>query len=260
MELLSAAVWVLVWIPVTVWTLKTVHATVVGDMDGTTGLLASVLGPFLGFLTIVQEHPWARVGMFAAITLTVLGYPVASARLERRQRRLQDEDEMARAYANLTAFPDNLLARMRIAEALVSRGFVPHAVAVGKETLHGQNPTVHGDEFRALRHWERMAKAYAPVAEVRCPGCGQLNGPEHLRCPRCGEAVYIAHVRNPGGRAGRNLAGVWVAVIAAFLGIPAASALPPAWAVVAIVGMLVVGIAAVLRTIILAKSAGAGAQ
>jgi hypothetical protein len=260
MELLSAAVWVLVWIPVTVWTLKTVHATVVGDMDAATGLLASVLGPFLGFLTIVQEHPWARVGLFAAITLTVVGYPILTSRWERRQRWLQDEDELARAYANLTAFPDNLLARWRIAEALVSRGFVPHAVAVGKETLQGQNPTVHGEEFRTLRQWERMAKAYTPVADVRCPGCGQPNGPQHLNCPQCGEAVYIELVRNPGGRARTNSAGAWVAAIAAFLGIPAASALPPAWAVVAIVGMLVVGVGALLRTIMIAKGAGARAQ
>ncbi len=257
MELLSAAVWVLVWIPVTVWTLKAVHATVVGDMDATTGFLASILGPFLGFLTIVQEHSLARIGMFVAITVTVLGYPVASSRWERRQRRLQDEDEMARAYANLTAFPDNLLARMRIAETLVARGFVPHAVAVGTETLRGQNPTVHGGEFRALRQWERLAKSYAPIASVRCPGCGQSNGPEHLHCPSCGEAVYVAYVRQPGGREGRNLAGVWVAVVAALLGIPAASALPPAWAIVAIVALMAVGIVAILRTIALARNPGA---
>ncbi|MCW5943834.1 MAG: hypothetical protein KIS66_16500 [Fimbriimonadaceae bacterium] len=250
MELLLAATWCLVWFPIAVWTLATVHWTVGGELDPVTGTAAILMGPFLGLMTITAEAPWLRLLLFFSIFATVILFPFVKNVLDKRAVVSLDRERLATAYDNAEKYPDNAIARLTIAQALIAHGHVAHSVAIAERVLEGVSRFHYSEEIRTLGVWRRMAKKSPPVTAIVCPKCGRANEPGELWCANCRARTYLSYVGGDPGRAAfaRKLVALWVVGMAALVGIPSlATALPPLLAIIAIVALMGLGAAVTIR-------------
>lgn len=250
MELLLAATWCLVWFPVAIWTLAAVHWTVGGDLDPFTGTVAILLGPFLGFMTITTEEPWLRLLLFFTVLATVVLFPPVKALLNRRTVAQMDRERIGAAYDGAEKYPDNVIARLTIAQALIGHGLVAHSVAIGERVLQGASHAHYGEELRTLGTWRRLAKKLPPAGPVACPKCGRSNDPGELWCGHCRARIYLAFVGGDPAKASfaRKLVALWIVAVAALVGIPSlATTLPPALAIAAIVVLMALGSLVAIR-------------
>lgn len=250
MELLLAATWCLVWFPVAIWTMATVHWTVGGDLDPFTGTVAILMGPFLGLMTITTEEPTLRLLLFFTVLATVILFPPVKAVLDKRTVALMDRERMGTAYDNAEKYPDNAIARLTIARALIAHGHVAHSVAIAERVLAGATHSHYGEELRTLGTWRRLAKKLPPATPIRCPKCGRTNDPGELWCAHCQARVYVAYVGGDPSKAAfaRKLVSLWIVAVAALVGIPSlATSLPPALSIVAIIVLMALGAAVAIR-------------
>lgn len=234
----------IVWIVVAFWIVSMVSWMIQGDVDGGFGILACFIAIVLGVLTTAPPAKGLSPYFFAAVVGTVVTYPVARRYLNRRELNQMDVDQVERAYETLRERPDNLSAMLRIARVLYERGHAEHAVALGERALQNVPRDRFHDEHRELNKWKMGTRDPALFGSVSCLRCRSSNAPGTVFCSRCRNPLMLDYVRggwNSAG-AGRKLIAVWMILMFALIGVPLASRLPAAAAIVVVVVLVGLGL------------------
>jgi hypothetical protein len=238
---LAFAVGCVAFIPMAFWIVMVVRWTIQGELDGLTGFFACAAGFMLGFFAINPPVPVLGPVSMLVMLSTMAAYPFARAALAQREISQMDTEQIAGAYERLEVSPNDGPARIRLARALVAKGFLGHAIGVLDQALRGLPPQFYREEARLLQRWQREArdpKVYDPMPCVRC---STNNAPGEVFCTKCGAPFLLDNAKGlvvaPDHL--RRVLAFWLIAVILIAGLPAAAAaLPPLLAVAAIVGML----------------------
>lgn len=218
--------------------------TIQGDIEAGYGIVGIVIGLGLGVLAMSPPEGSEFMGPVAAgaVVVTVALFIPLRGAFGKRALAAIDADAIARAYDQLDERPNNVGAKFKIAKLIYARGLQGHAIKLAEEALKGMPPDFFGEEHKLVDMWKRQALPSSTFKDLPCVECGTNNPPGELYCSRCGSKFLLDQARGRWiGRAmARKLIAGWVALLGVFIGMPiSAKSLPPAAALVAIVGLAV---------------------
>jgi hypothetical protein len=241
-DLISAAVGCLAWIPVAFMIMSFVQWMIAGDVDFVTGIFGIFVGLGLGFVAMRPPIPiLAPIALFVALC-TVLAYPFVRLMLDRRDRKSFEVEELERAYALLGQQPRNPLAKFRIAKCVSVMGMPGPAYKVAESVMGDLPPELFVDEHRQFRNWQYQGLTPSDLKNVSCVECGHMNSPERTHCFECGHPHLLDRARGrvlPRNQS-RRLMAAWMALIAVAVGLPTASAMQPIVAAVFVLTLIVI--------------------
>ncbi|HWA83523.1 MAG TPA: zinc ribbon domain-containing protein [Fimbriimonadaceae bacterium] len=224
------------WIAIAVWVMSLIGWMIQGDIDPLFGVVGIAAAFVLGYFSFMPPTEVLRPFTAVATVLTVVIFPYLRRTLNERALLAIDVEAMENAYAMLREKPENYMARFKLARLLYERGHVESGLAVGAEALSGMPEKLFTEEHRMYGRWHRLNPQANLSKTIPCIDCGHPNPPSAILCQRCGQPYLLdmARGRWVGRQFAKKLIGAWVAGIIALAGIPLASQLPPAAAIVAI--------------------------
>jgi hypothetical protein len=211
----------------------------IGMLEGIFGISAVLA---LLFITAQVKEPF--FGMMAVLALMVAGilYPVIRSAMSSRAHLQIDMDLMWAAYRLLDARRTNVGAKVQLAKLCYKRGLTASAIALLRDAVDSA-PELLKDEKKVLQLWESEQARMGPTPSfLQCPKCLSPNTINSRYCRHCGVAILL-HL------AGRswiqntillNAFYIWAITVAALVLVPyALHALPPVYAAIAIILILV---------------------
>ncbi|MEA2552486.1 MAG: hypothetical protein QOJ65_662 [Fimbriimonadaceae bacterium] len=232
------------WAFLALWIVSMIHWMVQGEIDAGYGIIGVFLGFGLGILAINPPEGsefLTPVVMFAVVITVVLFVPLRSA-INRHELVSIDMEAISRAYGQLEERPNNVGAKFKIAKLVYNRGLHGHAIKLADDALKGMPSDFFGEEHKLVDMWKRQGHDSASFRALPCVECGNSNPPGEIYCKKCGAKFLLDQAKGKWlGRAMvRKLMAGWVAMLGVSVGIPlCATALPPAAAMVAILGLAV---------------------
>lgn len=204
-----------------------------GDFPVVPGLVAVAANLFVMAIIVRPPHPAIPgIALLVVVTLTCF-FPYAAGVLEKIENDAIDLSRMERAYSAVLFRPDNLAARLEIAEMLHAQGFVHQAIAIAREAIIAlpsevdqvQNRSVRdlfAKEERRLAQWLHTPpppNALPPV--VACAKCGKRNESNILICPGCNSPYLLNAIQqeNVQWKTVGKLLLSWAAIAVFFLGV-----------------------------------------
>lgn len=228
------------WTAVAVWVVSLVGWMIQGEVDALFGLAGIGVGVALGYFSFNPPTESLRVFMALSIVVTAIAYPFVRAALTKRALVAIDVEAMEDAYELLRLKPDNHSLKLKIARILYERGQVQPALAIGIEASKHLSENLFAEEHRMVGRWRRQNPAVKGDRPILCSNCGHPNASGTVFCESC-QAPYLLDLARGawvGREFARKLIAAWVAGILALAGIPLASSLPPAAAIIVIVAIM----------------------
>lgn len=210
-----------VFIPVTIWVFSFMSWTIMGDVEWEWGILGMLGGAGMGLATIYVPDPnYAPLLLLATVGMMV-AFPLLRNHMIKRASTELDIERLERAYETARLNPKNESAKLRVAEVLYSRGYVPEACALYEAGLTGLPPHMFASEYQMLRQWQAQIGGRT-ASQVRCPHCRAFTAPNELFCGRCGASVYELYAKSSwlGPNIAKRVIAAWVAGVLALIGIP----------------------------------------
>ncbi len=243
----AALIGCLAWLPLALWIVACVHWMIDGDIDFLTGILGILMAFGLGYEAINPPVPEMAPLTVIAILLTVVMFPFVRRAMDKRQLRQIDVEALERAYQALAVRPDNVIAKIKVAQKLFDLGICGHALRIAEILVPEMPQRFFSSELRMVKKWQRLgldARFFTPIV---CVECRSSYDPGALFCSQCGAPFPLDFVKGRliGTKLGRKLISSWVALIAILIGIPEARALPPAAAVATVCLMMLVALGVV---------------
>lgn len=165
------------------------------------GSLIGIVGVLM--LTVKPPHP-AIPAVVLVVALTLMAFfPFALNQLDKADLLSFDVDRLEKSYQSLAARPDNFAAKLEVAKALHSQGFVHQAIAIASatlDTISSERDSVSNrslrdqfkDEDYRVKQWMRTAgKAPLYAHHMKCPKCGHENALSSPLCEKCGNAFLL---------------------------------------------------------------------
>jgi ribosomal protein L40E len=236
-----------VWVPIAVWVISLIHWMVMAEIDIPSGVIGVILGFGLGYTALRPPIPILSPIAFSLVVGTVVFFPFLSGALDRHRLRGLDFEAVEKAYEAIGQRPENPFAKFKLAEGVYRLGMIGHAVAIADSVMAYIPERSATEEFRVLKRWKSMGVPPETMRPIACVECGTLCQPGWTHCRRCGAPFLLDRVKGrllPRGHA-RRLMAVWASIVAALLGIPAATALPPVFALM-VMALLIAGCIAFL--------------
>lgn len=229
------------WIAIAVWVYSLIAWMVMGEIDAIFGIVGIGVAFVLGYFSFMPPTEALRPFTAVATILTVIIFPILRKSLNDRELIAIDVEAMEDAYELLRSKPENAPIRFKLAKLLYQRGHIESALAIGAEALQGMPEKHFTEEHRMYARWKRMNPQVNPIKAITCIDCGYANPPSALYCQGCNQPHLLDSARGLiiGRQFGRKLISGWIAGILALVGIPLASALPPAPAIVVMVAIMV---------------------
>lgn len=247
---LGALAGCLVWIPIAVWVVSIIHWLVGGDIDGFPALVSLVVAIGLGMIAVNPPTPALSPLILAATATTVFLFPMVRSALNRHALAAIDMEQLDRAFQGLQQHPNSAGILVRVAELLYIRGLRANALAIGELAIKSLPKSSFQAEHAMVGTWRyRVGKNEQP--KTHCTHCGFENQPTDIVCRRCHRPylVDLARGRWLGKVSAEKLIVVWIVLMMAFVGVPAATHFAktnPALALFAIMGQLVLGLLLVI--------------
>jgi hypothetical protein len=212
-----------IWVPLAVWIIALTGWMVQGEIDVLAGMAGLLLGVGLGALAFISPDPNVAPYLCVGVSSVVVLFPLAKTFKEKRELAMIDLEEIEIAYDQLADKPDNVGAKIKMAKTLHKRGAQVHAAALAEQAMKGLSPDIFQEEFRLIKNWKRSLGAGQPNS-LACLRCGAKNKLGDIYCYRCKAPVLLhfakGHWVDPG--LFKKLLTVWIAVVAAIVGIPVA--------------------------------------
>jgi hypothetical protein len=229
------------WFFIIGWVVSMVRAMVAADVETWLGSLAIAVAIGLGTLMINPPSPALVPLLFIATVGTVILMPILRLFANRYALRRIDVDRMADAYRALRLQPNHPSAILQIADLLWQYGFAGPAVAISDQLLMSLPKQLYFEERRKVESWKKMRPLPGMFDPVTCPRCGGKNPCHELFCVHCRSELGLMLI---GGRfwnvsfVGRAIV-VWLAAIAAVVGIPwCVATFPPNVSILMVLGQL----------------------
>lgn len=245
----------LVWIPIAVWIISIVHWLVGGEIEAPFAMLSLIVALGLGMVAVNPPTPTLSPLILAATVCTVVLFPMVRSALNRHALAAIDVEQMERVFENFQQHPNSPSIAVRLAELLFIRGLKANALAIGEDAIKHLPQSVFRAEHQMVATW-RLLVPQGETPRTHCPHCGYNNPPTVFSCLRCHRPYVIDLARGKwlGRISAEKLIVIWMVLIMAFVGIPAATQFArvnSGLALFAIIAQLVVGlvilIAAFLR-------------
>ncbi|RYG35038.1 hypothetical protein EON81_13865 [bacterium] len=236
----------LIWLPITVWVISLVQWMIAGETDVITGIPGIFVALGMGAVAITTNEMHLRAGLFVAVLLMVCMYPSVRQAMIGRELKAIDLDALKSSYQALEAKPDNAVAKLALAKKAYALGYLASAIGIAEEALNQLPKGVFEGDAKMVKRWKEYAQRDPRAATPPpCPKCGQTNPASFTHCGRCGSAFLLerSKLRFGPSAQGRKLLSAWIAMVAALVGVPAASGLPPALAIVTIIALVALVIA-----------------
>ena len=242
--LLGCAVWPLLTFGI-IWL---VGQMVMGEIDALTGLVAILLGVFLGFNIYGNPEPILRGLAAGAIVLTFALWFPARALMERGADRAMLVEQVEMTYDRLNANPNDVVAQFRLARQFETLGHLHFAAALAQRVAPGLPKATFREEHALTARWSQIAANRPVPLPIPCEQCRTPIRPGAIGCPSCGRAfgIDLARGRNGAGRAARKVLAVWAILLAVLIGLPSLASYGPAVAVPGAVILLIAAIGVVV--------------
>jgi hypothetical protein len=202
-------------------------------VDGRVSVIeASVIAAalfFMFYLTIQTPSEVTKIGIVLIVISVVAFLPYAQTQYERAAFQAIDVGRLERAHATLAQQPDNVVARIEIAQLLHDYGLRGHAIAIMEATLGALDETVDPTQNTSLRnlfsreagklkYWKLDASDPKYFEPLKCSACGESNPLTAIACARCRAPYLLDYAR--GEHLGKALIGkllVGLALVASAL-------------------------------------------
>ncbi len=229
-----------VWIPVAIWVVGLVNWMIQGEIDVVFGFIGIGIAVALGYTTLNPPNPAMAPLLAMAALVTIIAFPILRRSLNTKALVAIDVEKMEDAYEMLAMKPDNHITRFKLGKIMYEMGQFGPGMAIAAVALQSMPDRVFSDEHRMYARWKRLHPHLEGDQTVVCVDCGFANPPSAITCERCGtkHLIDVARGRWIGKDFAKKLIAGWGAGVAALVGIPLASQLPPVAAVVVILALM----------------------
>jgi hypothetical protein len=240
MDLSSAFMGLITWLPLCLWILCMIHWAIGGDIDVVAAILGIAVALVIGVVAL--RPPIEILTPIACCTayITVCVYPIFTALSNKYELKKMDIEEVADGYRALGQSPENPLAKFKLAKAVYKNGYIGHAVAIADQAMAKIPRRVAEEEFRMLARWKRAGVPPETLRPLTCVECHSLCEPGWTHCRNCGAQFLLHRIRGqmlPGGLA-QKLVAVWGGAVVLIIGLPIATSFSTGPAVATSFGLL----------------------
>lgn len=248
---LAALTGCITWAPIAVMIFAMISWAIQGDVEPMLSFLGVILCFGMGYVALVPPNDAYPPIICGICWLTVLGYPVARAVMDRYMLAQVDVEAVERVYTALGQRPLNPALRFRLAKLLYARGLVQEALAIAESVIQAMPRQFYRDEHLEIQRWGMQLRG-PRQATFSCMNCHAENARGEIFCQTCGEPLMLgrAQGRWVGKKFMQQMLTIWVAIVTLILIIPfATSALPPLLGMVLICALVAVALYFVLKVL-----------